>query len=67
MDKKKLELVNEMITLSKNHNVTAECILTAIEIAKQQPSASVANIITKTLTIWECFPEPLNAVNDLSS
>jgi hypothetical protein len=61
---KKLELVNEMITLSNKQCLTAECVLTAINIAKQHPSASVANILAQTLEIWDCFPKAVNVVCD---
>lgn len=61
---KKLELVNEMITLSNKHGLTAECVLTAINIAKQHPSASVANILAQTLDIWDCFPQAVSMTSN---
>jgi UDP-N-acetylmuramyl pentapeptide synthase len=53
---KNLELVNEMLTLSDNYNLNAEVVLSAINLAKQYPSASVACVISQALTIWDCYP-----------
>lgn len=57
---KKLELVNEMLTLSAKKGVTAECIVTAINLANQHSLESFASIIARTLDIWDCFPEAVS-------
>lgn len=54
---KKLELVNEMLTLSNRYGLTAEVVLTAINLAKDHPEASVASIMLRAVDEWDCFPE----------
>ena len=54
---KKLELVNEMLTLSNRYGLTAEVVLTAINLAKDNPEASVAAIMLQAVDTWDCFPE----------
>jgi hypothetical protein len=57
---KNLELVNEMLDQSSQYKLTAEVVLSAINLAKQYPSASVACILSQALTIWDCYPETVN-------
>ena len=62
---KKLELVKEMLELSDKKGLTAECVLTVINIIKHEPTSSIASVISKTLDIWDCFPEPVKMIDDL--
>ena len=51
-----LELVQEMLDLSSQYNLTAECILTAINLSKQHPNMSVAAVLMCSLNEWDCIP-----------
>jgi len=62
---KKLELVKETLELSNKKGLTAECVLTVINLIKQQPSASVACVLSQALEMWDCFPEPVKMNDDL--
>jgi hypothetical protein len=63
---KKLELVKEMLELSGKKGLTAECVLTIINILQHKPSSSVGSVLAETLDIWDCFPEPVK-LSDLLS
>ena len=62
---KKLELVKEMLELSDKKGLTAECVLTVINILQHKPSSSIASVLAETLDIWDCFPEPVKMIDDL--
>lgn len=56
---KNLRVVNEMLILANQYSLTAEVILTCINLAKQYPEASVTAIILEALNEWDCYPEAL--------
>lgn len=62
---KKLSVVNEMLILTKQYDLTAEVVLTCIELAAQypkeffRPEVSVISIVLQALDTWDCYPEAL--------
>lgn len=49
-----LELVKKFLDRSDAYSLTAECLLSAINLTKQYPSAPVESILLHALETWDC-------------
>lgn len=54
-----LELVTETLALTNHYGLTAEVVLSCINIAKENPQLSVAAVLLNALDEWDCYPEAL--------
>ena len=56
---KNLRVVKEMLILTNQYSLTAEVVLSCINLAKQYPEASVTAIVLQALNEWDCYPDAL--------
>lgn len=49
-----LAKVQEFLDQAKLHNLTANCVLTAINLAKDNPNGELSDVLDQALETWNC-------------